>query len=1352
MRFEPIAIVGRHCTLPGADNPDALTENVLAGRSALGPAPAGRWGLARELALGGALEAGERAWSDIGGYVTGFDARFDPEGFALPAEELAALDPVVRWVLHTGREALRACGHEGASPRAGLVLGNLSFPSAGLSRYAEGVWLGERALRDGGDARNRFMSGLTAHLAARALGLGAGGFALDAACASSLYAIKLACDRLQDRRADLMLAGAVNCADDLFIHVGFCALSALSRTGQSRPFHRDADGLVPAEGCALVALKRLGDAVSAGDTIHGVLRGVGLSNDGRGRGMLAPSEEGQERAMRLAYRSSGLSPRDVTLVECHATGTPVGDGTEVRSMARVFEGLEDVPIGSLKGNLGHLITAAGVSGLLKVLGAMRAGLRPPTLHADRPIEALEGSPFRLVTAPEPWEGRRLAAVSAFGFGGNNAHLLVEAWDGQRSETSAGARVTSSQPIAVVSLGARVSRGDSRGDFARALFSGDPSAEPRVTVDVQLEGLRAPPRDLTQTLAQQLLVLESAREAVEGLGPLPRERTSVLVGMGADPEVARYGARWRLAQWARAWEARDGGALPGAWVEAARDAVVPRLDASGVVGTMPNIVANRVSAQLDAAGPGFVVSAEEASGMVALDLAARALRADECDLAVVCAVDLSHEPVHQHALAALGRSAPPGDGAVALVLQRLGDARRDGRAVLAVLSDHPEPEGLSLGDAPGALDLRARFGAPHAAVGLLQVAAGVLALYHRARPSLSAPATPWLAPRAARVTVTPLGGEACTAHLVAGDHRAFGPEGPPRWSVYAGSDRAAVLASLARNEPSGEGPARLVLTWTSEPERALRSEAAMRWLTAGGPPPEGVAFRSTPLGGEVACVFTGAAAAYTHHGRDLALAFPAAVDALGERLGDLSRATGWVYGPPDAEPSHPLDQLWGCAFLCQLHAELTLRVLKLPATAGIGYSSGESNSLFAFGAWRDPGAMIAASWQGELFTRDLVGECRAAAEHWRTQGHPTTGAWQTYSIVAPVDAVRRALEGEPRAHLTIVNTPDDCVIAGERAACERVIAALGPVRALPLGYDMACHCPEVSVVRDAWWRLHHRETHEVPGVRFYTHGTHGSYLPTPEACADAITGQALHTVEFPRLIERAYADGVRVFVEHGPRGLCSGWIKRILGERDHLAIPLDLHGRPGLRQLAHAIAWLLAAGVPLDTDALSALLPPAEALPSGRRLTLPAHPPALHLPPLAFTVQHLEPAPWLPPVLGDLTPQPPLHEWRGGDSAVEAQAPSPVNNHAATALPSGAPSPFMERGLGGEVVLSALEAHVAQLSALHQAHLATASALHQQFLALQARMAQRLLAMVPARSAATDRSPRTATSPPPTPSP
>jgi acyl transferase domain-containing protein len=276
MTFAPIAIVGQACLLPGAASCAELTRAVLESRDLISGAPPGRWRVSPErVSCDPKAPRRDAAWSDRGGYVEGFERLFDPEGFLLPAAELAGLDPIFLWTLHTARGALRDAGYEpGLAGRGALVMGNLSFPTDGLSRLAEATWLRRSGLPAPApvDPRNRFSSGLPAHLAARALGLQARSFALDAACASSLYAIKLACDLLHDGLVDVAVAGAVNKTDDLFIHVGFCALQAMSRTGQSRPFHRDADGLVPAEGCAFVALRRLEDAQREGQRILGVIR------------------------------------------------------------------------------------------------------------------------------------------------------------------------------------------------------------------------------------------------------------------------------------------------------------------------------------------------------------------------------------------------------------------------------------------------------------------------------------------------------------------------------------------------------------------------------------------------------------------------------------------------------------------------------------------------------------------------------------------------------------------------------------------------------------------------------------------------------------------------------------------------------------------------------------------------------------------------------------------------------------------------------------------------------------------------------------------------------------------------
>ena len=760
--FEPIAIVGQGCVLPGALDPEQLWELVARGADQLGEPPPDYWGLdpARVQTTPDG-ESMDRTWATRGGYVRGFEEAFDPSGFALDAELIQGLDPLFQWSLEAARQAWRSAGLEpGARRHGGVILGNLSYPTRALSGFAEAIWRGQ--LDRAPDAHNRYMSGLPAHLSAQALGLEGASFCLDAACASSLYAIKLACDRLHDGRADVMLAGGVNHADDLFLHIGFCALNAMSRTGQSRPFHQGADGLIPAEGAGFVVLKRLDDARRDGDEILGLVRGVGLSNDGRGRGLLTPSEDGQWRAVRQAYEMSGLNPEDISMIECHATGTPLGDATELRSMARHFEGQLGVPIASLKSNLGHLITASGVAGLLKTLAAMRHQVRPATLHVDEPIDWIDETPFRLLAEPEPWncEGPRRAGINNFGFGGNNAHLIVEEWDGQYLVGRSGARAfaerrsqrverapeesadPASSEIAVVGLSVIVGEHEDAQTWRDALLEGAGERAPVRCVDeitFDVTDLRFPPRDLEYALPQQLLALRAGLELKAQIGALDSERTGVYMGMQCDTEIARYGARWRLGAGGR-------DALEDQALEARRDGVVSGLVAAGVLGTMPNIVANRLNSQFDIAGPSYTVSSEELSGVAALELAARALRSGELDAALVGAVELGCDPVHQAAAEAIlpEDRHQMGDAAVVMLVKRREDAERDGDTIWALLPDPDQEHSPSrrLGLGQGAMALTQRFGHAHAASGLLHVAAAAILCRHRAALHSDAdPATP-----------------------------------------------------------------------------------------------------------------------------------------------------------------------------------------------------------------------------------------------------------------------------------------------------------------------------------------------------------------------------------------------------------------------------------------------------------------------------------------------------------------------------------------------------------------------------------------------------------------------------------
>ncbi|MEV5868205.1 beta-ketoacyl synthase N-terminal-like domain-containing protein [Streptomyces tendae] len=1352
MRFEPIAIVGRGCVLPGALDPDGFWENVAAGRTSLTAAPEGRWRLPRHRVMGTVDDHLDRTWTDIGGYVEGFESVFDPEGFLVPPERIATLDPLFHWVLHGVRQALTEAGRTTPLGRGGLILGNLSYPTPTGAAFAEHVWLSAQrpelrdALLTGGrhprpDARNRFSSGLPALLAARALGLGAGAWSLDAACASSLYAIKLACDRLHDGTADLMVAGAVSRPDPLYLHVGFCGLSATSRTGRSRPFDREADGLVHGEGAGFVALARLSDARAAGLPVFGVIRGVGLSNDGRGSGLISPSEEGQVRAMRLAYEAAGVAPESVSLVECHATGTPVGDAVEARGMARVFGAADDVPIGSAKSNVGHLLASAGVVGLLKVLGAMRSGVRPATLGTRRPLDALSGTPLRVLDTAEQWAGPRRAAVSAFGFGGTNAHLLLDDPDDapppsvprpacgppptarrtapadrapQEPVPGPGAPDTPAAtadsgapgdrtpgacavPVAIVAIGARVGEGTSVEDLRRALLGGERRG-PVAEIAVQLAGLCFPPLALERTVRHQLLVLEAAREAALTVD-LPRERTMVVIGIGVDPEVARAGARWRIPHWLE----ESGVPVTAAWEDVARDAFTSPMTAEGVVGSMPNLAANRISTQLDLAGPSFTVSAEEASGLVALETAARALRSGEVDAALVGAADLSCEAVHRAAVREFAPGMEPGDAAVVLVLKLLDAARRDGDTVVAVLDEEADDEpDMVIGDGPDAgFDPASAFGRAHAASGLVSVAVAALSLQHRAVPRPDAPADTAAVTHTARAVAVPAEGPAMSVRLRAGDPRPWLPGPAPRLRVFSGADRAQVLAALEAGTESSAGPARLALVADGGTAWAERREAARRWLTQGGARPADVLYRDAPVGGETAFVYTNGSAAYPGMGHALTLACPS----LGERVRAGHRAIGTRLR--SGRGPGVLDQIWSVAELAVFHTVFSREVLGLRPDAAIGYSSGESTALVALGAWPDASGLYEATRESGLFTTELTGELRAVRRYWRQRG-VGGDRWSSYLVAAPLEAVRAELAGERAVHLMAVNAPGVCVVGGESEACAAVVARLGVDRAIELDYDMAAHAPELAEVREVWREAHRRPTVDVPGVRFYSAATGRAYRPTTERAAEALTAQGLGTIDFAATIERAWADGVRVFVEHGPRKLCTGWIKRVLGDREHVAVALDTPDDAGLRNLCLAVGELVVAGVPVRADALTArLAEAATGLPAPGPTVTVAVPPTPCLPPLEPAVTVLPRAPELAPVAAER----PAPEERPGAAvaAVSAAAVGPV------ARPSdpGSPAP------GWPEVAGTVARQSRRAALVHEEIMAAHAEAHRRFLDVSA---------------------------------
>ena len=288
-------------------------------------------------------------------------------------------------------------------------------------------------------------------------------YIVDAACASSIVAVDQAIRDLQSGRCDLAIAGGVHASTPPPIVTIFCQLNAISPSGQIRPFDASADGTLLGEGVGMVVLRRLEDAERDGNRIYAVLRGVGIASDGRGVGLLAPRLEGDELALRRAYDAAGVLPKSVGLIEAHGTAMAVGDAVEMEALIRVF-GARPGPrprcaVGSVKSMIGHLMPASGIAGLIKVALALHHRVLPPTMHCDEPNPnlGLDGSAFYLNTEARPWihagTAPRRAGVNAFGFGGINAHAVIEEYVGPAPPPAISRRQWDCE-VCIVSAGSR----------------------------------------------------------------------------------------------------------------------------------------------------------------------------------------------------------------------------------------------------------------------------------------------------------------------------------------------------------------------------------------------------------------------------------------------------------------------------------------------------------------------------------------------------------------------------------------------------------------------------------------------------------------------------------------------------------------------------------------------------------------------------------------------------------------------------------------------------------------------------------------------------------------------------------
>jgi len=1308
---ERIAIVGRGGVFPGAADLAGFWRNISEGVDAGRPVPDDRWFLKPRRAVAPGGPQADRVYS---AWSCTLDSVPDvPSSLAVDAAELQGLDPLFRIGLAAASQAWNdAQTRTLGSQRVGVILGHIVLPTESTSALSRDVLLrafAERLLnrpiadwpQSHWDGRNWSAAGLPAVLIARALQLGGTAFTLDAACASSLYAIKLACDELRSGRADAMLAGGLSRPDCQYTQMGFAQLQALSKRGRCAPLSDAADGLVVGEGAGIFVLKRLSDALRDGDRIYATIAGIGLSND-RGANLLAPRSEGQLRAMRAAYAQAGWTPGMVDLIECHATGTPIGDGVELDSLHDLWreesEAKQRCVLGSVKSNVGHLLTAAGGASVMKTLFALETATLPPTANFERPAAGLarNGSPFQVLREAIPWERRstdkpRRAAINAFGFGGINAHVLLEEWNDHNAgnverdfekvaRTLGDFRDTGRtlEPVAIVGLAAHFGPWQGLRAVQEHFFGSGQAYEPQPPygcgldipsnslslrpqtsalsqsgysineVRIPLAEFRIPPLELEEMLPQQQLMLQVAADALDDAG-CPRElgdRTGVFVGIGLDPNTTNFHCRWAIEEFADDW-ARELGLTLSAeerttWIAKLRDAFGPPLTANRVMGNLGGIVASRLAREFDVGGPCFTISSDETSGIHALQTAVRALQRGELDRALVGAIDLPGD-IRQLLTRSPGMAIPGSpfcDGVTAFVLKRREDAQRDGDRIYAVISE--QAANVSEISKLCSADIVSSVGHCGAATGLAAVLKGTLALYHQLTPLQGEHTTPsfWLCDRTTgprELRIGCVGGDnivlkeaTCQSPQVEIDRRQPLGEFPISLFVLDGDTtddiRAAATELLAavNDRQSVEALARrwfrlrppearrrfaVVVTAANPSELRDRLSAL---LSPNSPPltpsldregeeknvVDGIYFAPRPLfpDGRLAFVFPGSGSHFLGMGRELLAAWPEVLAAQGTHTQRLRSQFH-----PELVWNGPSTEAIGRDHKAMIFAQVALgtaicdwlALFGVRPQASIGYSLGESAALFGLRAWSDRDEMLRRMEASPLFGSDLVHPFDAARAAWKippSQDVP----WLSGVIDRSADRVRSVLEMFEDVYLLIVNTPTQCVIGGRRTQVEKLVREL-EANFIPLPAPSTVHCPILQQVAQAYTELHLMETTQPEGIEFYSSASGQPYDLSREAAAGAIRAQATATVDFPRVIESAFANGVRVFIEIGPGSSCTKMIGEILGDRPHVARAVCPATAHPVRHALQVLAELITHRVPVDLTALY-----------GRESALPSH--------------------------------------------------------------------------------------------------------------------------------------------------
>lgn len=459
MKKTDVAVIGLSCVFPGAQDANTFWQNIVNKVDSTQLAPADR---IDPVHFSDSTNPVDRFYCQRGGFIS--DYEFDPTAFGILPLAVEGTEPDHLLTLDLVQKALDDAGifqKEISLEKTGIIIGKGNYTGPGATRAIEIVRTGEQISsllkellpevssadiekvkhafqekkgRFAADTAMGLIPNLVASLVANRFNLGGVAFTVDAACASALIAVDHAVQELQRGRSDIMIAGGVHTGQNAAFWSIFAQLGAMSRQQQIKPFSNDADGLLIGEGCGFVVLKRLEDAVRDQDKIYAVIKGVGVSSDGNRTSVMSPAVKGQLKALQQAWSNADLDEKQIGYLEAHGTGTPLGDKTELQTLAQFFgkeESDKIAGIGSVKSNIGHAMPAAGIAGLIKTCLALHHDTLPPTLYCENPTSDMQKTRFEPVQEAKSWSKTglpKVAAVNAFGFGGINAHVVLEGYD------------------------------------------------------------------------------------------------------------------------------------------------------------------------------------------------------------------------------------------------------------------------------------------------------------------------------------------------------------------------------------------------------------------------------------------------------------------------------------------------------------------------------------------------------------------------------------------------------------------------------------------------------------------------------------------------------------------------------------------------------------------------------------------------------------------------------------------------------------------------------------------------------------------------------------------------------------